>query len=64
MASERKKNKAFLRIICPRCKNLQIVYGKATTRIKCNECGYLLIRTTGGKTKIKAKVREIIKNGN
>jgi len=50
----------FLKIICPRCRNRQIVYGKATTKIKCKKCNKLLVRTTGGKTKIKAKISKII----
>ena len=51
----------FLRIICPRCKNTQIVYSKATLRIKCSGCNKLLLEPTGGRTKIKVGIKEIIK---
>ena len=52
----------FLKIICPRCKNKQTVFGKATSLIKCEKCNKLLAKTTGGKAKIKAKVEKIIWN--
>jgi len=50
----------YLRIICPRCKKKQIIYGKATLRIKCDQCNRLLIQPTGGKTRIKAGIKQII----
>jgi len=53
----------YLRIICPRCKNKQIIYSRATLRIKCDLCNRLLIQPTGGKTKVKAGVKQIIKVG-
>ena len=51
----------FLKIICPRCRKLQIVFGKSATRIKCVKCNKLLVKNTGGKTKVKAMVTEILK---
>jgi len=39
---------------------MQIIYGKSSLRIKCKKCNLMLIKTTGGKTKIKAPVKEII----
>jgi small subunit ribosomal protein S27e len=51
----------FLKIICPRCKNTQTVYSKATSRIKCLGCNKLLLEPTGGKTKIRAGIKKIIK---
>ncbi len=50
----------FLKIICPRCRKAKIVFGKASTRVKCDACGKRLIETTGGKTKIKALVSEVL----
>jgi len=50
----------FLRIECSRCKNGQIIYGKSTMKIKCLGCNKLLVKTTGGKTKVKAIVREVM----
>jgi len=49
----------FLRISCPRCGKSRIVYGKSSTNIKCDECNLLLLKTTGGKTKIMAFIRRI-----
>ena len=51
----------FLKISCPRCQNCQIIFGKSTLKIKCNKCNYLLTKTTGGKTKIRAPVKEVFK---
>jgi len=50
----------FLKIICPRCKTLQITFGKASTRVKCQSCNKLLLKTGGGKARIKAQIKEII----
>ena len=49
----------FLKIACPRCYNNQIIFGKAVSDIKCEKCNKLLIKTTGGKAKIKAKIKQI-----
>lgn len=54
------KKSKFLRIACPRCASEQIVFGKASIIIKCPHCNKRLIDTTGGKAKIKAKVRQIL----
>ncbi|MEK6893728.1 MAG: 30S ribosomal protein S27e [Nanoarchaeota archaeon] len=52
----------FLKIACPRCKQKQIVFGKSSMQIKCSKCNHLLTRTRGGKTKIKAIVKEVLWN--
>jgi ribosomal protein S27E len=49
----------FLKIVCPRCKKVQTVYGKSTMSVKCKNCNYLLTQPTGGKTRIKAIIRKI-----
>jgi len=49
----------FLRIGCPRCGSPQIIYGKAASLVKCDNCNKLLIKTTGGKSRIMACVKEI-----
>lgn len=53
-------NSRFVRIVCVRCGNKQIVYGKSSTRIKCMKCNKLLIKTSGGKVKIRAVVKEVL----
>lgn len=50
----------FLQVKCPRCKNMQLTYGKASTWVKCKSCNKLLIRPRGGKAKIKAQIKEVI----
>jgi len=50
----------FLRISCPRCYSKQVVFGKSSSTIKCRECNLLLIKSTGGKAKIKAPVKKIL----
>lgn len=54
------KDSKFLKIICPRCKSQKIIYGKATSKIKCQKCNKMLVKNTGGKTKIKAPVKKIL----
>lgn len=50
----------FLKINCPRCKKLKIVFGKSASLVKCEACNYLLLQTGGGKSKIRAPVKEVI----
>ncbi|NCN98574.1 30S ribosomal protein S27e [Candidatus Pacearchaeota archaeon CG10_big_fil_rev_8_21_14_0_10_35_219] len=50
----------FLRIRCPRCSKIHITFGKATTKINCKKCNKRLVKTSGGKTKIQAKVEEVL----
>jgi len=55
------KNKSkFLKIVCPRCHQIQIVYGKSAIDKKCDKCNLLLIKTSGGKAKVKAKVTKVL----
>lgn len=50
----------FLKVKCPRCSKIKITFGKASTRVKCTYCGKMLAKTTGGKTKIKAEIKEVL----
>ena len=50
----------FIKIRCPKCKNEQIMFGKASTEINCLVCGKTLAEPTGGKSKVKARVLEIL----
>ena len=49
----------FIKVRC-KCKNEQIIFGKAATKIKCLVCGTVLAEPSGGKTKIKARVLEVL----
>jgi len=50
----------FVKVRCPKCKNEQIIFGKASTKIRCLVCNNLIGEPTGGKTKIRAKILEIL----
>tara|TARA_Y100000034_G_C6713629_1_gene315340 strand:- start:21 stop:191 length:171 start_codon:yes stop_codon:yes gene_type:complete len=50
----------FVKIRCPKCKNEQIMYGKNTQKLNCLVCDKLLAEPTGGKSKIKARVLEVL----
>ena len=50
----------FVRVKCPDCKNEQIIFGKASTPVKCLVCEKIIAEPSGGKAKIKAKVEEVL----
>ncbi len=50
----------FIRVRCSKCKNEQIIFGNASTKIKCLVCNTGLVKSTGGKSKIMAKVLEVL----
>ena len=50
----------FVKVKCPKCKNEQIVFGKATSQVKCLICETSLTESSGGKSKIKAKIIEVL----
>ena len=51
----------FVKVRCPKCKNEQIIFGKADSKVKCLVCNKTLCESTGGKSKIKAQILEILK---
>jgi small subunit ribosomal protein S27e len=55
-----KPQSKFLRLECINCGNKQIVFGCATTTIKCNVCEKQLIQTTGGKVRVLTKISEVL----
>lgn len=57
---EKKNEKKFLKIRCPRCKMSLTTYGKASTWVKCKGCNKLLIKPGGGKAKVKAPVKKVL----
>jgi small subunit ribosomal protein S27e len=50
----------YIKIRCPKCKNEQAVFGKASTKISCLICQKTLAEPTGGKCHIKARVLEVL----
>lgn len=50
----------FIKVRCPKCKNEQILFGKASTQVQCLICSKIIADPTGGKAKIKARVLEVL----
>ncbi|MBW2996221.1 30S ribosomal protein S27e [Candidatus Woesearchaeota archaeon] len=50
----------FVKIRCPKCKNEQIIFGKSSSNIKCLVCGKILAEPQGGKSRIKARILEVL----
>lgn len=50
----------FIKIRCPKCKNEQISFGKTATRVSCLVCGKVLAEPTGGKSRFKARILEVL----
>ncbi len=60
MAGIREPVSKFIKVRCPKCKNEQIIFGKASTEVMCLVCGRALASPKGGKAKIKARVLEVL----
>ena len=50
----------FVRVVCSKCKNKQVIFGKASSKVRCNECNGVLALPSGGKAKIRARVEEVL----
>ena len=50
----------FVKIRCPKCKNEQITFGKSSSEVKCLVCNKILVSSTGGKSKIRARILEVL----
>ncbi len=50
----------FIKVRCIKCKNEQIIFGKAASEIKCLVCSNILASPSGGKAKIKAQILEVL----
>ena len=55
-----KTDSKFAKVTCPKCKNEQIIFGKASNNIACLVCNQVLAEPTGGKSKIKARILEVV----
>ena len=56
----RESESKFVRVQCNKCKNEQVIFGKIATKVKCLVCKSDIADSTGGKSKIKAKVLEVL----
>ena len=50
----------FIKVRCPKCKNEQIIFGKSSSKIICLVCNKVLAESTGGKTRVKARILEVL----
>ncbi len=50
----------FLRVKCNDCGNEQVIFGCASTVVKCLVCGRTLAEPTGGKAKILTKIVSVL----
>ena len=50
----------FIKVRCPKCKNEQIIFGKASSNIKCLVCSKILAESTGGKSRVKSRILEVL----
>lgn len=50
----------FIKVECPRCGNIQIIFNKAATVVKCHKCSEVLAEPTGGKARVRGKVVEVL----
>lgn len=50
----------FIKVRCSKCKNEQILFGNAGSVIKCLVCAKELAYPTGGKSRISARVLEVL----
>jgi small subunit ribosomal protein S27e len=50
----------FIKVKCSKCKESQIIFGKASTKVRCLNCKTVLALPSSGKAKIRAKVEEVL----
>ena len=60
MAKIKEPTSKFIKIRCPKCKNEQIMFGKASTIVACLVCSKVLAEPTGGKSRVKARILEVL----
>ena len=53
-------NYRFIKIRCQSCKNEQIIFEGATTKVQCLICDTILAEPKGGKADIKARIIEFL----
>ncbi len=56
MVSEKK----FVKVKCHGCGNEQVIFGKASTTVKCLKCGQVLSIPRSAKAAIKAEIIELL----
>lgn len=57
---QNQKNSKFIKVRCTKCKNEQIIFDRASTKLDCLVCGTPLAKNSGGKVVITATVLEVL----
>ena len=60
MVKVREPTSKFIKIRCPKCKNEQIIFGNTSSIVTCLVCSKELAYPTGGKSRISARVLEVL----
>ena len=60
MVKIKESTSKFIKIRCPKCNNEQITFGKTATKVDCLVCGKVLAEPTGGKSRVKARILEVL----
>ncbi|MCF7866270.1 30S ribosomal protein S27e [Candidatus Woesearchaeota archaeon] len=50
----------FIKVRCSKCKNEQVIFGKAASVVNCLVCGTKLADPSGGKTRVDARILEVL----
>ncbi|RLG56796.1 MAG: 30S ribosomal protein S27e [Candidatus Hydrothermarchaeota archaeon] len=50
----------FLKVKCLDCGNEQVIFGSASTVVRCLVCGKTLAEPTGGKSRILTKIVAVL----
>ena len=50
----------FIRVMCKKCRNKQVIFNKAATVVRCLKCGEELAIPSGGKVRLKTKSLEVL----
>jgi len=54
------KKSRFVRVKCPDCENIQIIFDHPSTVVKCLVCGRTLAEPRGGRGEIKAEIVAVL----
>lgn len=60
MAELKEPTSKFIKVRCAKCKNEQVIFGKAASSVRCLVCGEQLASSTGGKTAITSRILEVL----
>ncbi len=50
----------FVKVRCAKCKNEQVIFGNASSRVQCLVCNKEVATPTGGRARISARVLEVL----